>query len=407
MNKMFAVTLGALAGTMLMSSAVPAQEVTIVGEPCPLPVLSERPDGGTASDGAEQAPADGAADGAAAGQADAAADGAADSTAEGAAGGDGAAITAVESFIILGRAGSDYMLILTGDGEGYKEGYVETAVLERELPEIDCAAFPDLDEMEAVPVGSQGEGAELVQRVLASEGLLSGPVDGKYGNGTAEAVRQFQAAYGLEATGSADEKTMLLINSILQGIEESIEVTYPSYTTAEEKFGAIFGETDAELDAFMNTKWRFVFDAFEDEGVIDPGTALGTFAVDGADIDKISGEVFVKVQVARNEDTGYYGLTPVLVVETTGAYRPYLQGAVLAGERTVKLEGGTSSGHVEGTALVETGLVPVTEEGVLLLSEGGVTTIRVLGKNTNFDVNVDAGAAEKLTAFLEACAGLY
>ena len=426
MRKMYGMmVVGSLLGTMFASAcAVSAQNVTVVGEPCPLPVMASRPDAGetdSTAEGTEDAAVEGQT---AENQAvESQADGSAESLAE--APYEDTSVREVTSFVILGRAGDDLMLILTPEaasaeegapaddgadvsdgaagGASYEEAYVRIDDLQSLLPEIDCAAFPDLDGMEAVPVGSQGEGAELVQRVLAEQGLLAGAVDGKYGAGTAEAVRQFQTAHGLEATGSADEKTMLLINGILQGIEDSIEVTYPSYTTPEEKFRAIFGQTDADLDAFMDTGWRFSFDAFEDAGVIDPGAAIGTFAVEGADIDRISGTLSVKVQVAKNTETGYYDLIPVLAVETSGAYRPYLQGAVLAGGKTVKLEGGTSSGQVEGTALTETGIVPLTKEAVEQLKEGQVTTIRVLGKNTNYDVDVNA---EGLAGFMEACEGL-
>ena len=57
--------------------------------------------------------------------------------------------------------------------------------------------------------GSSGSDVEKLQRALQLKGFLKGSVDGKYGNGTAEAVKAFQKSVKLEATGRADSATIL------------------------------------------------------------------------------------------------------------------------------------------------------------------------------------------------------
>ncbi len=56
--------------------------------------------------------------------------------------------------------------------------------------------------------GSSGDSVEKLQRALQIKGYYSGALDGKYGDGTADAVRRFQRAKGLEATGIADRRTL-------------------------------------------------------------------------------------------------------------------------------------------------------------------------------------------------------
>lgn len=56
--------------------------------------------------------------------------------------------------------------------------------------------------------GSSGEGVRQLQQRLKELGFYTGAVDGQYGNGTAEAVRLFQAQHGLASDGTAGEKTI-------------------------------------------------------------------------------------------------------------------------------------------------------------------------------------------------------
>ena len=76
-----------------------------------------------------------------------------------------------------------------------------------------CAAA----EKNALAQGSQGRRVEALQTRLAELGLSTGKVDGIYGAQTASAVKEAQrllalAGYEVEATGTADGRTLALIN---------------------------------------------------------------------------------------------------------------------------------------------------------------------------------------------------
>ena len=59
--------------------------------------------------------------------------------------------------------------------------------------------------------GSQSDEVTQIQTRLKSWGYFSGPVTGYYGSQTTQAIKKFQQAHGLSATGVADEKTLELI----------------------------------------------------------------------------------------------------------------------------------------------------------------------------------------------------
>jgi hypothetical protein len=68
---------------------------------------------------------------------------------------------------------------------------------------------------EKLETGSTGAEVEAVQQALTTLGLDPGPVDGNYGAATAEAVKQFQQAHGLDADGIVGPATAQAINQAL------------------------------------------------------------------------------------------------------------------------------------------------------------------------------------------------
>jgi hypothetical protein len=72
-----------------------------------------------------------------------------------------------------------------------------------------------IGEGEKLETGSTGAEVEAVQQALTTLGLDPGPVDGKYGASTAEAVKQFQQAHGLDADGVVGPATAQAINQAL------------------------------------------------------------------------------------------------------------------------------------------------------------------------------------------------
>ncbi len=400
--------LTALAAAALVAAplAANAQQVTVVGEPCPLAVSDtlavEAPQEGEAAPDAAAQPEEAAveaenADAAGAENPDAA--GAETVEGEAAPAPDAAAETQVTEFVLIGRAGEDKAVIRVMD----MIGYVDAADLTTKMPELELDRFPQMEGIEQIPANSSGDRVVEMQNFLIEKGYLSGAADGQYGPGTANAVRTFQQASGLEETGNADTFTVMVMQAIRDGLPEKVEVTYPMYTTAEEKFARIISLTDADLEPYMDTMWRLSYDPFTGTGLINPSIDFGTFSVDGADIDRIQGEASLGIVLAK-DDTGMLALIPAVLVDTTGSYRPYVQGVSLAaGQNVVSSDGGVSTGEVSGATLKESAYVPLTAEAIELLGSGEVTSIRINGKNKSYDIAFTADPA-KLEAFAASAA---
>ena len=72
--------------------------------------------------------------------------------------------------------------------------------------------------------GSKGEAVKRLQERLSELGYYDGKIDGKYASAVKSAVRAFQTANGLKATGSADSNTRKLMNG-------GTAVTFAEYQT--------------------------------------------------------------------------------------------------------------------------------------------------------------------------------
>lgn len=64
------------------------------------------------------------------------------------------------------------------------------------------------ESFDALNMGSSGEQVKKLQQELKNQGFYKGTVDGVYGNGTVEAVRNMQKAYGLTVDGIAGSGTL-------------------------------------------------------------------------------------------------------------------------------------------------------------------------------------------------------
>ena len=71
--------------------------------------------------------------------------------------------------------------------------------------------LPDDVVLNPLQKGDKGEDVQKMQAMLVEMGYLSGTPDGDFGGKTESAVKAYQAAMGLEATGIADEATLRLI----------------------------------------------------------------------------------------------------------------------------------------------------------------------------------------------------
>lgn len=103
------------------------------------------------------------------------------------------------------------VLSFTDNGDVYKRIDTPTAEIEKYVPSEEMKVKQDnensddsgmaSEQIELLQIGSNGAEVVKVQEALIKLGYLNGKADGDYGKKTANAVRAFQAAEGLDETG--------------------------------------------------------------------------------------------------------------------------------------------------------------------------------------------------------------
>lgn len=98
------------------------------------------------------------------------------------------------------------MMMFSPDGSSYstKMMVVGKTIVENH---DESASTYDRGEFETLESGSKGDRVVGIQKRLKELGYLSGDADGSYGSKTASAVKTFQRATGIAATGKVDKQT--------------------------------------------------------------------------------------------------------------------------------------------------------------------------------------------------------
>ncbi len=321
-----------------LAQALPAhaQQVHVEGQPCPLPVVE-----------------------------------------------DALAPSEVTDFAIWGYTEPGLLLVQIGD----REVHVAREDMETLLPQLDLNSFPDVTGSSPIQAGSPQDEVRVVQEQLAATGFLDGAADGIFGQGTSSAIRGFQTAHGLNDTGIADLATQLALQSAAAGtLDTLLEVMYPSEITVENRFGELAGKIDANLENYLDPSLKFTYDVFEGRGSLDPGIAVGSYEVWEPAIDMLSFGAAVKIMLIRAEGEDKVSMIPSLTVDSRGAYRPYIQEAVLqSGVDVCTLKGAVITGSLDGTTLTESAYIPLTEEAASFVREHEEINIRIKGKNENYE----------------------
>ena len=297
-------------------------------------------------------------------------------------------------FEVYGYMQGDLIAVNTGEAVVY----VTREELEGKLPDIPTDRLPSAEGLAELTGGAHSEGVVKLQQNLIDTGYLEGTADGGYGPMTMNAVKKFQAEHRLAETGVADIYTQMVLQAAADGLPDVLETTYPTVHSPEEKFAAIISKTDADLDRYMSSEWKFSYDELEKEGLLDPSVVLGTYDVteSAADIDKIAMTASLKIRLEEDGESGKVLFTPVLCVESRGAYRPYLKDVIFGIDGgAVKSEPGTSGGELEGASLKESGYVVLSDEMLEILASKTLKVLRVEGQNQSYDL---AFGAEELAA---------
>ena len=108
--------------------------------------------------------------------------------------------------------------------------------------------FTDGMKVSALRKGSSGTQVKYLQRALIGLGYLNGTADGQYGSKTAEAVRDYQRAYGLGVDGSAGKNTMTSIKNTIVALQS--DLTRKGYD-ANGTDGVFGGGTKSAVKAYQ------------------------------------------------------------------------------------------------------------------------------------------------------------
>lgn len=283
-----------------------------------------------------------------------------------------------------------------------QNGRVDRETFQSLFPSIDLSALPDgsaLLDISQTTVGDEAQVREIQDR-LKRLGLYDGNVDGLYGGKTLEAVSKFQDEHRLEHTGILDVYTQMALLAEESGKLDEPIVIVTRELTPEEKFGSVIDMVSADLGRYTGYEWRFSFDPVEGIGSIDKQVKIGSHAVEEPPIDRISLSCGVKVMAVRDDAEEVINLVPAITVDSTGAYRPYIQGILLSsGDKVCRLDGAVSFGSLQGVTLTESAYVPFTEKAAEFINSNKKIKMRLIGKNNSYDLSMKN--RKKVLNFLE------
>lgn len=185
--------------------------------------------------------------------------------------------------------------------------------------------------------GSRGAEVKTLQQNLIGLGYLEGTADGQYGAGTREAVKDFQAEFGLTADGVAGETTQAAIYNAVVRLQVELKNAGYAPGTADGNFG---GNTKKALEKFQSKK------GLEVTGIPDKATwaALdqqsggirGGAAVRGADQTKLMQQALIGLGYLDGTADGVSG------PKTKEAVRKYQKDYGLAADGTAGADTMTS-----------------------------------------------------------------
>ncbi len=285
--------------------------------------------------------------------------------------------------------------------------YVTTDAFYEYIPGFDLSTLPNAEGMTEYRRGNSGDVIFALQDDMVRLGYLAGPADGQLGPNTEGAFNTIKAENGMAADGLVDAVTQWLVMELEDmatgTAAPAVELAYPPVFTVEEKYAAIYDQTDADLTAFLTPDWKFSYDVFEGVGAINNGTAIGTLSLGEKKIDKLDLNATLRVAALRDEK-GYVKVAPVVHVETIGAYCPYIQTVqIKAGNQVEEIALLDSARKVEGVNVTEADDLELTEDAVALLAAGGDVVFRLKGVNSVYDLTV---SSDTLAVFAEAVKGI-
>lgn len=295
----------------------------------------------------------------------------------------------LQSFHLIGVRPDGGYLIFADQGF-YAVDADALAFVAAGMEHTSAGALGRTDALEPLSVGSKGEAVEQLQNALYELGYLDGKVDGDFGKGTDQAIRDFQQAVGLKQTGVADANLQLLVLSMLAETEHINAGEAPKAA-----YEAIADRVSIDMQPIYDSGLFFEYDDMTGEGFITDGAVTERDLSGAADIDKYRLTVRFGLWV-REDDAGGVAVDPAVEVSCLCVRRPVLTEVILkSGSRrgSSPIENLTTT--IDGLDSLEKGMALLSGDMVEALAgadEAGELKLRIAGRYNSFDLQLDGDA---------------
>ena len=288
-----------------------------------------------------------------------------------------------DSFQLLGTDKEGNFLIFAGN----RFLKVEAELLQAITADEDVS-LPSVANLRDLARNNRGEDVKTFQNALIQLGYMRGTADGDFGGVSEQAVKDAQAALGLEQTGSASPMLQMLLISMTQP-----DVTLETNSEPVNPFAAIEGKTEADLEKFADLGFKLDYDDIDGVGMISNDTVVKYTVPAAAEIDNRTFEVCFGLSVVEGED-GKVAIAPVAALTCSGVQRPIMQQLTLkSGDARVTLNVGGLKNSLKGLSAVEDGTAQMDEAAVNMLAnaeEAGELKLRIACKYNTYDITVPA-----------------
>lgn len=115
--------------------------------------------------------------------------------------------------------------------------------------------------VETLKLGSEGADVKRMQQRLKNLGYYSGSVDGKFGQGTEQSVRDFQANNGLTVDGKAGKRTLEVLYGSNAKKKTASSVTAPPSSTSTSSSSSSSTTSSSTASSYTNGKTDIYLDA--------------------------------------------------------------------------------------------------------------------------------------------------
>ncbi|MGX8705723.1 MAG: peptidoglycan-binding domain-containing protein [bacterium] len=289
----------------------------------------------------------------------------------------------VDSFQLLGTDREGKLLIFAAN----RFLKIEAELLQSVLPD-ENVTLPSVADFRELARNNRGEDVKTFQNALIQLGYMRGTADGDYGGVSEQAVKNAQAALGLEQTGTASPMLQMLLISMTQNV-----VALKTNSAPANPFSAIEGKTSADLEKLAGLGLKLDYDDIDGVGMISNGAVIKYIVPTAAEIDNRTFEICFGLSVVQGAD-GMATIAPVAALTCSGVQRPIMQQLTLkSGDARVTLNVGELKNSLKGLTAVEDGTAKLDEAAVNMLAnveEAGELKIRITCKYNTYDITVPA-----------------